>query len=220
MADITDLDGRRVDRLRLKDDGGAALVSASLRGDLKEYMRTELRAAGGAVRTGIRKTMRGMKRGMDKQMQAAGIKKFKRGRSEWWIGILYNSKKNGGLDTVGKVYSGFRKAAGIFDTGGRIKPRNGKYLFIQNPDGLPVTIRGLKTLGDRIAVVDSKKPTTKLVILKGSSGSKPLVLGWLVTQVRIKKMTDFDREANQWHAYMPGAIVEEWQKNAESFGIK
>jgi hypothetical protein len=209
MADITDLDGRRISRLRLRDDGGAALMSASLQGDLKGYLSKEAKSLGGAVRKGIRKTMRGMKREMDRQMRAAGIKMFKRGRSEWWIGILYNSRSDAGLNTVGKVYSGFRSAASLFDTGGRIRPKQGKYLFIQNPNGPPINVKGLRTLRERTALIPTKNPNTKLVILKKSGNGEPVVLGWMVTNVHVRKKIDFDSSANKWGESMPQAIVDE-----------
>jgi hypothetical protein len=222
--EITDLQGRRLSRVRSKDrnfaSGGSGYFKAAVQGNLKQFAKDEERIAGQAVRASIKRATSYLRNEMNRQMKAAGIKTFKIGRREWWLAVLFDTKKNSGIGTTGKVYSGFGRAAWAFEHGAIIKGRSGNWMVIPAAD-IPNARQGIKSWASfgNLMAIPTRNPNVQRLMLR-RKGQPDMLVAWLVKQVVIKKKINFNAAAKKWGDKIPEYIVTEWTRRATKKGLE
>lgn len=191
-------------------------IEASLKGDLKKYLEDEFKEAERAVTLGIKSATNGLKTSLRAQVTSAGMS---RKMANTWRGNIYPKGQNS-IVAAGLVYSRAPDIMQGFEKGTVIKSKNGFWLAIPtskapkrgtdgkriNPSNFPESRYGKLNF-----VYRSGSPSLLITKKEGKSRAKPKVMFFLVPQVKMPKLINFEQEAKLWHSRLPDLILREWR---------
>nr|DAP91741.1 MAG TPA: hypothetical protein [Caudoviricetes sp.] len=186
-------------------------LRASLTGNLAEILDKELKNAEIAVTRGISTATSQLKDAMRKQVKSARLGSR---LAYTWRGDVYPKSKNS-LKTVGIVYSKADKIMQSFEYGLVIKGKDGFWLAIPTP-AIPKKIGGKKITpalyekmkGIRLRYVYRPYSTSLLV---HEQKRRTIIAFWLVPQVKMPKLINFETESRKIENKVPSLILANWR---------
>lgn len=207
-------------------------IKSAFEGSLKKYMEAEYREAERAVTSGIRRATDGLKSSMRAQVTSSGMG---RKMANTWRGEVYPKGQNS-IRAAGLVYTRASEIMAGFDKGTVIKSKDGWWLAIPTPNAPKHGVGGKRITpsnfpehrygklrfvyrkqGASLLVVDNVRPTKRGIgkagkrALKSGRGLSTAVMFWLVPQVKMPKLINFEKEAAVWFNRLPGLILSEWR---------
>lgn len=216
-------------------------LKMAFEGNLKKYMKEEYQTAERAVTIGIREATNGLKHSMRRQVHSSGL--GQRMANTWRGDIYpkgQNSIRAAGMvySKASKIMAGFDEGTVIKSKNGwwlaiptpnapkkgiggkRITPSNfpehrfGKLRFIYRRNGASMLVV------DNVQASYSRKTGELRGFRKASqrnlkTGNKisTAVMFWLVPQVKLPKLINFDKEAGRWYNKLPRLILKNWKDN-------
>lgn len=212
-------------------------LKVAFKGNLRKFMKAELRNAKKAVSKGVHQATEGLKHSLRQQVRSANLGRH---LSNSWRSVHYPRGKSS-LRAAGVVYTKARKILSSFDKGIHIRSKDGWWLAIPTPHAPK---RGLG--GKRISpssfpearygklrfvyragkpsllVVDNLQASYHRKTVRGfrkasqrnlKTGQKlaTVVMFWLVPQVKMPRLIDFDKKVRRWRDKVPGLILRGWE---------
>lgn len=194
-------------------------IKAAFTGNLKEYMQQQYKNAEHAVTAGIKSTSSGLKLSMRSQVLSSGLGKK---MSNTWRSEIY-PKGQESLNAAGLVYTRASTAMQGFEKGSVVKSKDGWWLAIPAPKA-PKTGKDGKRIkpsnfpesryGKLRFIYKSSGPSL-LVAEKETTGkrkTKPKVMFFLVPQVKMPKLINFEAESIKWFNKLPDEIIKNWKE--------
>ena len=186
-------------------------LRASLTGNLAEILDKELKNAEIAVTRGISTATSQLKDAMRKQVKSARLGSRV---AYTWRGDVFPKSKNS-LRAVGIIYSKADKIMQSFEYGLVIKGKDGFWLAIPTP-AIPKKIGGKKITpalyekmkGIRLRYVYRPYGTSLLV---HEQKRRTIIAFWLVPQVKMPKLINFETESRKIENKVPSLILANWR---------
>lgn len=188
-------------------------LEASLTGKLTEYLEKELKNAELAVTRGVSLATNQLKESMRTQVKSAGLGSR---LAFTWRGDIYPKSKNS-LNAAGHIYSKAEKIMQSFEYGLVIRGNDGFWLTIPTP-AIPKKIRGRKITPElyerskdiRLRFVYRPRGASLLV---HEQKRKTIIAFWLVPQVKMPKLINFETESLKWQNKLPTLILQNWRSS-------
>lgn len=186
-------------------------LKTSLTGNLAEILDKELKNAEIAVTRGISTATSQLKDAMRKQVKSARLGSR---LAYTWRGDVFPKSKNS-LRAVGIIYSKADKIMQSFEYGLVIKGKDGFWLAIPTP-AIPKKIGGKKITpalyekmkGIRLRYVYRPYGTSLLV---HEQKRRTIIAFWLVPQVKMPKLINFETESRKIENKVPSLILANWR---------
>lgn len=186
-------------------------LKAALHGNLAEILEKHYVDGAKAVTLGIRSATDGLKQAMRSQVQSSGLSSR---LANTWRGDVYPKSKNS-VSAAGVVYTKAPKIMEGFEFETIIRGKNGFWLAI------PTEAIRKKVYGKRMtpALYEQSKGVRLLFIYRPHGVSflvheqkkKTIIAFWLVPQVKMPKLINFESESKRWQAQVPTLIMENWK---------
>ena len=191
-------------------------LEASLSGKLTEYLEKELKNAEIAVTRGVSLATNRLKESMRTQVKSAGLGSR---LAFTWRGDIYPKSKSS-LNAAGHIYSKAEKIMQSFEFGLVIRGNDGFWLAIPTP-AIPQKIRGRKitpelyerSKGIRLRFVYRPHGASLLV---HEQKRKTIIAFWLVPQVKMPKLINFEAESLKWQNKLPTLILQNWKDDEQT----
>lgn len=191
-------------------------LESSLTGKLTEYLEKELKNAELAVTRGVSLATNQLKESMRTQVKSAGLGSR---LAFTWRGDIYTKSKSS-LNAAGHIYSKAEKIMQSFEFGLVIRGNDGFWLAIPTP-AIPKKIRGRKitpelyerSKGIRLRFVYRPYGASLLV---HKQKRKTIIAFWLVPQVKMPKLINFETESLKWQNKLPQLILMNWKDDEQT----
>ena len=211
-------------------------ISLALKGDLERWAKQETRAAEIAVTSVVKSRTRLVRNAVRRQIRRAGFERRAFGASlESTIKGKVYPERGRSINAAGRVESKavYRRRGGdvdlvtVFSEGATV--RGGQYLAVPtenapwrsgragNAKASPTSdaaagIRtGIFSAGDGVFAVYQKG--------KRDARGRPLVLWWLVRQVRLTRRLDPERELERLTRNIDDLLARRWEREAQKRGV-
>ena len=187
-------------------------MKAALEGSLEEYLEKEYQNCAKAVTYGVKTATNGLKQSLRAQVKNAGLG----GRlANTWRGDVYPKSKNS-VSAAGVVYTKAEKILDGFEYSSVIRSPNGFWLAIPT-EAIPKRIRNKRmtpalyeqSKGVRLRFIYRAVGVSLLV---HEQRKKTIIAFWLVPQVKMPKLINFESESATWQAKVPSLIMENWHE--------
>lgn len=212
-------------------------LNAALQGDLRKYLRDELRQGERAVTTAVRRASDGLKAELRQQVTGAGMS---RRMANTWRSRIYPEGEQS-LGAVGFVWSKAPDLVRLYDQGAILRSKDGFYLAIPTPaagrfgDGREKITPGAweRINGKRLRFVYRRGAPSLLVAddarltsrgrararsARSRSGGATVPIFILVPQVTVRRRFNVDAAAQKWVAMVPQLIVSNWPETGGHVG--
>lgn len=191
-------------------------LSAAISGRLEEILEKELKNAELAITKGVSSATGRFKEAMRKQGKSA---KLGSRLAYTWRGDVYPKSKMS-LNAAGMVYSKAEKIMQSFEYGLVVRGKDGFWLAIPTP-AIPKKIRGRKitpelyerSKGIRLRFVYRPYGASLLV---HEQKRKTIIAFWLVPQVKMPKLINFETESLKWQNKLPTLILQNWKDDEQT----
>lgn len=191
-------------------------LSAAISGRLEEILEKELKNAELAITKGVSSATGQFKEAMRKQVKSA---KLGSRLAYTWRGDVYPKSKMS-LNAAGMVYSKAEKIMQSFEYGLVVRGKDGFWLAIPTP-AIPKKIRGRKitpelyerSKGIRLRFVYRPHGASLLV---HEQKRKTIIAFWLVPQVKMPKLINFETESLKWQNKLPTLILQNWKNDEQT----
>lgn len=187
-------------------------MKAALEGSLEEYLEKEYQNCAKAVTYGVKTATNGLKQSLRVQVKNAGLGSR---LANTWRGDVYPKSKNS-VSAAGVVYTKAEKILEGFEYSSVIRSPNGVWLAIPT-EAIPKRIRNKRmtpalyeqSKGVRLRFIYRAVGVSLLV---HEQRKKTIIAFWLVPQVKMPKLINFESESATWQAKVPSLIMENWHE--------
>ncbi len=186
-------------------------LKLAIQGKLSDTLERHYKNGAQAVTVGIRTATDGLKNSMRGQVKSAGLSSR---LANTWRGVVYPKGKSS-LKAAGEVYSNAEKIMAGFEYQTTIRSSSGTWLAIPTP-AIPKKALGKKITpalyermkGVKLQFVYRSRACSLLVHNKKK---KTVIAFFLVPQVKMPKLINFETESKRWQNNIPSLILENWK---------
>lgn len=191
-------------------------LKAALQGSLSEYLQHEYRQGAEAVTIGIKTATNGLKMSMRGQVRSAGLGIR---LANTWRGDVYPQTKKS-ISAAGVIYTKAQKIMSGFEYQSTIHSSQSFWLAIPTP-AVKKRISGKRmtpalyecSKGIRLRFVYRPHGASLLV---HEQKRKTIIAFWLVPQVKMPKLINFETESQKWQNKLPTLILQNWKDDEQS----
>lgn len=182
-----------------------------IEGNLTEHLEKSYKDGANAVTTGISSATDGLKTSLRKQVKSAGLSSR---LANTWRGVVY-PKGRTSISAAGLVYSNAQKIMEGFEYQTVIRGKSGFWLAIST-EATPKKALGKKITpalyermkGVKLQLIYRSKACSLLV---HSQKKKTIIAFFLVPQVKMPKLINFETESKRWQEMVPSLILQNWR---------
>lgn len=186
-------------------------LKLAIQGKLSDTLERHYKNGAQAVTVGIRTATDGLKNSMRRQVKSAGLSSR---LANTWRGVVYPKGKSS-IRAAGEVYSNAEKIMAGFEYQTTIRGKNGTWLAIPTP-AIPKKAMGKKITpalyermkGVKLQFVYRSRSCSLLV---HSQKKKTVIAFFLVPQVKMPKLINFETESKRWQDDVPNLILQNWR---------
>lgn len=186
-------------------------LGLAIRGKLGDTLERHYKNGARAVSRGIGVATNGLKNSMRGQVKSAGLSSR---LANTWRGVVYPKGKSS-IKAAGEVYSNAEKIMAGFEYQTVIRGKSGFWLAI------PTEATPKKALGKKItpALYERMKGVKLQFIYRSKACSllvhsqkkKTIIAFFLVPQVKMPKLINFETESKRWQEMVPSLILQNWR---------
>lgn len=191
-------------------------LKAALQGSLSEYLQHEFQQGAEAVTIGIKNAINGLKMSMRGQVRSAGL--GSRLANTWREDVYPQTKKS--ISAAGVIYTKAQKIMSCFEYQSTIRSSQGFWLAIPTP-AVKKRISGKRMTP---ALYERSKCIRLRFVYRPRGASllvheqkrKTIIAFWLVPQVKMPKLINFETESLKWQNKLPTLILQNWKDDEQT----